>query len=48
MTKNLFRIARTKEGKITFANFTDFFLGLHCGEMAVQRLHLLNKYSKGK
>jgi hypothetical protein len=33
---------------VRFELFVNFFLGLHCGEMAVQRFHVKNMYSCGK
>lgn len=47
VTKNYFRYSeRTKE--VTFEMFTEFFLGLHCGEMAVQRFHGSGRFSRSR
>lgn len=43
---NYFRY--TKGGPVSFEEFAKFFLGLHCGELAVQRLHREGFYSRGK
>lgn len=32
---------------MTFEVFVEFFLGLHCGEMAIQRLHREGFYVRG-
>lgn len=48
VTKNFFRYNQEKKKQVTFEMFTEFFLGLHCGEMAVQRYHGSGMFSRSK
>lgn len=43
---NFFRYTRDN-GPVTFEDFARFFLGLHCGELSVQRLHRERFFSRG-
>lgn len=44
---NYFRYTKGK-GPVSFEEFARFFLGLHCGELAVQRLHREGYFSRGR
>jgi len=45
VTRNFLRYKDTRNELVRFEVFVNFFLGLHCGEMAVQRFHIKNMYS---
>lgn len=44
---NVFRYDANEDGFVNYNELTDFFLELHNGELALQRLHKVNKFSKG-
>lgn len=44
---NVFRYDANSDGLITYDEMTDFFVEMHFGEMALQRLHKVSKYEKG-
>lgn len=48
MTTNYLRFRNAMGGKATYEHFVSFFLGLHCGEITLQRFHRLGKYSRGR
>lgn len=45
--RNVFRYDRNNDDKVTFEEMADFLMEVHCGEMAIQRLHLRNVYRQG-
>lgn len=45
--RNVFRYDRNNDWKVTFEEMADFLLEVHCGEMAIQRLHLRDVYRQG-
>lgn len=46
--RNVFRYDRNNDKKVTYDELTDFCVEQHFGEMAIQRLHRKNTYSRGK
>ncbi len=47
MVKNVFRYDKDQNNEVTFDELTNFCVEQHFGEMAIQRLHRKNYYSKG-
>lgn len=47
VVRNVFRYDRNDDLKVTFEEMADFLLEVHCGEMAIQRLHWKNAYRQG-
>jgi Ca2+-binding EF-hand superfamily protein len=45
--KNLFRLDADNNGFIDFPELGNFLLKRHCGEIALQRMHMQNKMSMG-
>lgn len=43
----MFRYDRDNDKRITFSEMTNFLLEMHCGEMAIQRLHKKGIYRRG-
>lgn len=46
--RNVFRYDRNNDKLVTYDELTDFCVEQHFGEMAIQRLHRKNTYSRGK
>lgn len=44
---NAFRYDSNMDGYITYDEMTDFFVEMHFGEIALQRLHKINKFERG-
>lgn len=47
MIRNVFRYDRDNDKCITFSEMANFLLEMHCGEMAIQRLHKRQTYKRG-
>lgn len=47
MVKNVFRYDKDNNNEVTYDELTNFCVEQHFGEMAIQRLHRKNYYSKG-
>lgn len=45
---NVFRYDKDGDKKITYDEIADFLLEMHSGEMAIQRLHLNERYKRGR
>lgn len=45
--RNVFRYDRDNDKCITFSEMANFLLEMHCGEMAIQRLHKKQLYKRG-
>ena len=48
VTRNVFRYDHDGDKHVTYDELTDFCVEQHFGEMAIQRLHRKNSYSRGK
>lgn len=48
VTRNVFRYDRDGDKNVTYEELTNFCVEQHFGEMAIQRLHRKNSYSRGK
>lgn len=48
VTKNVFRYDRDGDKNVTYDELTNFAVEQHFGEMAIQRLHRKNSYSRGR
>lgn len=44
---NVFRYDRDNDNRVTYPEMANFLLEMHCGEMAIQRRHLVQGYSQG-
>ncbi len=48
MTRNVFRYDVDGDKNVTYDELTNFCVEQHFGEMAIQRLHRKNSYSRGR
>lgn len=48
MTRNVFRYDSDNDNFVTYDELTNFCVEQHFGEMAIQRLHRINSYSRGR
>lgn len=46
--RNVFRYDRDNDKNVTYDELTNFCVEQHFGEMAIQRLHRVGTYSRGK
>jgi len=44
---NVFRYDKNNDKIVTYDELSNFFLEIHCGEIAIQRLHRKNSYKQG-
>ena len=44
---NVFRYDKNNDKIVTYDELSNFFLEIHCGEIAIQRLHRQNSYKQG-
>lgn len=44
---NVFRYDKNNDKIVTYDELSNFFLEIHCGEIAIQRLHRKNTYKQG-
>lgn len=44
---NVFRYDRNDDHIVTYEELANFFLEIHCGELAIQRLHKEDTYERG-
>ena len=47
MIRNVFRYDKDNDRNVTFSEMANFLLEMHCGEMAIQRLHKKQIYKLG-